>query len=119
MTAQVKQVIVVRADLGMSRGKMAAQACHAAVGALIRLPSAAMGEAWAQTGETTIVLRVESLEELQEIEARCFEARIPSHTVIDEGRTEFAGVKTPTCIGIGPHIAALIDEITGHLKTFR
>ena len=41
---------------------------------------------------------------------------IPCALIEDEGLTEFNGVKTKTCIAIGPWYADEIDQITGHLK---
>lgn len=115
----VKQVIVVRADLGMSRGKMAAQACHAAIGSL-RLGRWALEiDAWIETGETTVVLRVDSEAELLALAAACSEQDLPHYLVRDEGRTEFGGVPTYTCLGIGPANSAEIDLVTGKLPCFR
>lgn len=119
----VKQVIVVRADLGMSRGKMAAQAAHAAIGALAQATlddkrHAALRE-WLDTGQTTVVLRIESEAELVQLGLDAGLRGIPGHLVVDEGRTEFGGKKTATCVGLGPDLTEAIDVVTGKLKVFQ
>ena len=63
-----------------------------------------------------IVLQVESEEELVEIYEKAKAAKLEAHLITDSGATEFHGVPTKTCVGIGPDQAEKIDEITGHLK---
>lgn len=75
--------------------------------------------AWADTGETTVVLRVDSEAELLALAAASSEQDLPHYLVRDEGRTEFGGMPTYTCLGIGPANSAEIDLITGKLPRFR
>jgi PTH2 family peptidyl-tRNA hydrolase len=133
----IKQWIVVRADLGMSRGKMAAQVAHAAMIWIVRHLGVALAthegvgytlhgvpisddqSEWITKAFTKIVLRVESEEELREILRQGNEAGLESYMVTDKGLTEFDGVPTPTCVAIGPTRASKATPIIGHLKTFR
>jgi PTH2 family peptidyl-tRNA hydrolase len=133
-----KQVIVVRRDLKMGKGKMAAQVAHASVGALTQwayrstaggdglgvpplsvygFPIGSPAQVWLDNQKfTKICLYVDSEKELDMIHAAALEASIPAVTIIDNGLTEFNGVLTKTCVGIGPHWPEVIDKITGHLK---
>lgn len=74
---------------------------------------------WINGSFTEVVVYVNSEEELLEIHKRATEAKLISTLIIDNGLTEFNGVKTPTCVGIGPDRSDLIDEITGHLPLLK
>ncbi|MFH1649664.1 MAG: peptidyl-tRNA hydrolase Pth2 [Candidatus Woesearchaeota archaeon] len=110
----MKQVIVVRADLKLPKGKMAAQVAHAAVAALERAsPSDAKN--WIDEGMAKIVLKVESLEELKSLQAKARAAKLPNALITDAGKTVVAP-GTVTCLGIGPADENKIDAVTGSLK---
>jgi PTH2 family peptidyl-tRNA hydrolase len=111
----IKQVIVIRKDLCMSRGKMIAQSAHVAHKMLHKELTAEETE-WLVNGAATIVLGIDSEQELKQLIAKAKAAGLTTHTIIDAGKTEFKGVSTLTCAGFGPHRAELIDPITGHLK---
>jgi PTH2 family peptidyl-tRNA hydrolase len=117
-----KQVIVMRRDLGMRRGKEIAQGAHAAMMWLayrIRQPGHRFTEAerlWLDGLFTKVCVRVDSEEELLGVVQKAREAGIEAHLCIDAGRTEFHGVPTPTCCAIGPDFPDRIDPITGELK---
>ena len=117
----VKQVIVVRKDLKMRRGKEIAQSCHASISFLTRKLqfskkfTAAESE-WINNGFTKICLYVNSEQELLDIHAKALAANLESHLITDSGLTEFNGVPTKTCLAIGPDLASEIDKITGNLK---
>lgn len=119
----VKQVIVVRKDLGMRRGKEIAQGSHASNAILIEVafagktPSDELIE-WLNTGTTKICVRVDSEEELLAIYDAADKARLEVNLITDRGSTEFNGVPTRTCLAIGPHHHSLIDPITSHLKLY-
>ncbi len=111
---EYKQAIIVRRDLGMSKGKIAAQVAHASLGAYKRAP----GEwrtAWDGSGQKKVVLRVDSLEELLEVKERAEKAGLPVFLVVDAGRTQLAP-GTPTSLGIGPAPSGLVEGVTGSLK---
>jgi peptidyl-tRNA hydrolase, PTH2 family len=117
-----KQVIVMRRDLGMRRGKEIAQGAHASMIWLalrIRRPGYAFTEAersWLDGAFTKVCVRVDSEEELLAVVQRAKEAGILVQLCVDAGRTEFHGVPTPTCCAVGPDYPDRIDPITGHLK---
>ena len=110
-----KQVIVIRKDLNMRKGKMVAQGAHASMGAYMAC-EANVGMGWTQTGSTKICVGVDSKEELLEILDKAEDAGLPNWLVVDKGLTEFGGVPTMTAIAIGPAKAEEIDKITGELK---
>ena len=120
--AAPKQVIVMRRDLGMRRGKEIAQGAHASMIWLalrIRQPGYTLTEAerrWLEGAFTKVCVRVESEEELLGVLRAAQEAGVLVHLCVDAGRTEFHGVPTPTCCAIGPDFPERIDPITRHLK---
>ena len=125
----VKQVIVMRKDLNMRKGKMVAQGAHASLKVImdrfseddgknfvIRYYNRKYLNEWLQGKFTKICLSVDSAEELCAIYNECNKQGIPCSMIVDAGLTEFHGNPTKTCIGIGPFDAEEIDKITGHLK---
>ncbi len=131
----VKQVIVMRNDLNMRKGKIAAQASHASNQWIMNrildyrpngpviypLTDNDFSKAeldWLCGFYTKVVLQVGSEHELMEIHGEAVNAGFRSFVVTDLGLTEFKGVQTRTCLAIGPDYAGRIDLITGHLKLF-
>ena len=122
----IKQVIVMRSDLNMRKGKMVAQGSHASVLAFKAAEMSgtdypgnkvrAMAHEWFVAGMTKICVRCDSEAELLEIEQKAREANLIVRVVTDAGLTEFAGIPTKTCLAIGPGQAEKIDKITGELK---
>lgn len=112
----IKQVIVVRADLGMGKGKIAAQVGHACVlGAEnVRRSHPDWFSKW-WGGQEKIVLKVNSETELEEIKRAAIDLNLPWSEVTDAGHTQIAP-GTFTCISIGPAPEDLVDKITKHLK---
>ena len=109
----MKQVIVVNRSLALPKGKLAAQAAHAAVGAFVVATQQAQA-AWLETGMPKIVVYVADADALVQLEARAREQQIPACLVHDAGRTVLpAG--TITCLGLGPAPAAIVDRLTGGL----
>jgi len=111
-----KQVIVLRADLEMSRGKMAAQAGHAAVSAAekAREHFQKWWKAWLEEGQCKIAVKAGSERELLDLERKAKELKLPSALISDRGLTELPP-DTITCLGIGPAPSQEIDKITGKL----
>jgi len=107
----MKQVIVLRTDLHMSTGKLAVQACHASVAAVLRAKAEDV-EQWNGEGQTKIALAVNSLAELESLKSRCEPLGILNVPISDAGRTELAP-GTITALAIGPADDALIDRVTG------
>lgn len=123
----LKQVIVIRRDLNMRKGKMIAQGAHASMGFLLdsttwsepkyKLELSDEQKQWAfYEGHTKVVVGCDSEAELHELIARARVAGVTAYPVIDAGRTEFHGVPTLTCAAFGPGSAEALDAITGHLK---
>ena len=73
---------------------------------------------WRETGMTKITCRVNSEDELLEIEKKAKDAKIDCYMITDSGRTEFDGVATRTCLSLGPDTCEKIDNITGGLKLY-
>ena len=114
---EYKQVLVFRTDLQMGKGKIAAQAGHAAI-------SAAQDafnhhkkwyEAWLYEGQKKVALKVPGERELGELEEASDELGLPHALIIDRGLTQIPE-GTITCLGIGPAPAAMIDRLTAELK---
>lgn len=120
MAFSYKLVIVVRADLDLSRGKWCAQAAHAAVmcseGA--RKHQRSWFRGWLGEGQKKVVLQAPSLVELQRLQALAERDELPASMVVDYGLTEVQP-GTTTCLGIGPAPNGLVDKITGSLSLFR
>lgn len=112
MTA--KLALVVRADLGMGRGKTAAQAAHAAVMAVLANGASGDFAAWLRDGQPKVVLKAVSGEQLQDIIRAAAAAGLPVEVISDAGRTQVSA-GTVTCCAIGPAEAARIDVVTGSL----
>ncbi|OGI15242.1 aminoacyl-tRNA hydrolase [Candidatus Micrarchaeota archaeon RBG_16_49_10] len=110
----LKQVIVIRKDLGMSVGKRCVQVAHASLGAYKKCRNT-MARDWEADGEKKVVLEVNSKTELLDLKGKAEKYRIPVYLVQDAGLTE---VKpgTYTALGIGPEDERLIDKVTGSVK---
>lgn len=112
----IKQVIVVRADLGMGRGKIAAQASHASLEAYkkAKAKNQVLVERWEHGGMEKVVLKVSSEQELLDLFERVRRI-LPCALITDAGRTQLDS-GTKTCLGIGPWEEEIIDKFTGSLK---
>lgn len=113
---QYKQVILIRTDLKMSRGKTAVQVAHAAVSAAekARQHHDAWWRAWLGEGQKKVVVKVKSLEELLAHHQKAQRLRLPSEVIQDRGLTEVPP-GTVTAVGIGPAPSVEVDKITGNL----
>ena len=112
-----KQVIVVRRDLGMGTGKIAAQVAHAAVMASEKTKSRKPEwfEEWFAMGQAKVVVKVTSMDELVEVRKKAEALHLPVVQVHDSGLTQIPP-GTSTCIGIGPAPSDLVDKVTSGLK---
>lgn len=113
----MKQVIVVRADLKMGKGKIAAQCSHASLMALenAEREDADAANEWKAEGQKKVVLKVNSERELVELFQQVKNAGLKPALVQDAGHTQTAP-GTKTCFGAGPAEDARLDKLTGHLK---
>ena len=110
----MKQVILVRTDLNMPKGKLSAQVAHASVNALLKSGKEDIKE-WKEEGMKKVVLKVKDKEELLEMKKKCDNADLVNALIEDAGKT-FFNEPTVTCLGIGPDKEEKIDKITGKLK---
>ena len=128
-----KQVIVIRKDLGMRKGKMCAQAAHASMKVILdKMSTTYIGNEsidrsiYTKQGEplhhwlnelfTKVVVGCDSKEELYELSKKAALLNIPFAIIEDAGLTEFHGETTVTALAIGPDLSEKIDIVTGHLK---
>lgn len=114
---EFKQVIVVRDDLELSRGKLAVQVAHASILGFLKSDKEKR-ERWLREGQKKIVLRVRNLEELLAVRDKAEMERIPTAIVEDAGLTEIPP-GTITAVVLGPDEAKKIDKITGSLPLLR
>ena len=114
--SEIKQVIAVRTDLDMGKGKIAAQVGHACVlGAEhVRKSNPNWFMKWWE-GQEKVVVKVSGSKELEKIKDGAIELGLPWSEVTDAGHTQIAP-GTTTCISLGPAPENLIDKITGELK---
>ncbi len=110
----LKQVILVRKDLKLSKGKMAAQASHASVEAVLESNKSDVTE-WRSQGMKKSVLGVADKSELLKFKQLAKDSGLVVALITDAGRTHLEP-GTMTCLAIGPASEAKIDSITGQLK---
>ncbi len=112
-----KQVIVVRSDLKMGRGKIAAQVAHASLNSAEKARKIAEKwyEGWLRQGQAKVVVKVASLDELLRLKSQALREGLPVAVVEDAGLTQVPS-GTVTCLGIGPGPTPLLDNVTGRLK---
>jgi len=118
--SRIKQVLIVRKDLKMRRGKENAQCSHASQAFMVKSylnggkPSKDAVK-WYADGQTKICVWVNSEKELLDIFQEAKNLGLDSHIITDAGHTEFNGVPTKTVVAIGPNSEDKINKITGHL----
>ena len=124
-----KQVIVIRRDLKMRRGKEIAQGAHASMAVLLqgmqldpdgsaRLPLWPDAREWLEHAFTKITVKVHSEEELLAVRDKAEAAGIPHALIQDAGRTEFHGVPTYTALAVGPAASERLEPVTGDLSLY-
>lgn len=126
----VKQVIIMRDDLGMTKGKMVAQGAHASMGAIFNLNTSTdctkmeidlsneFVRTWVDGAFTKICVRVTGEEELRDLVDKAKIQGIPAALITDNGLTMFKNVPTVTCGAIGPWSSEELDQITGHMTLY-
>lgn len=129
-----KQVIVLRKDLGMRKGKMVAQGAHASMAAILNLAKKVTGlpkgstyakhlvielderiAGWLEGRFKKVCVYVNSEQELLAIHEEAKSKGLITSLIQDAGLTEFGGVPTYTAVAVGPDFEAKIDEVTGEL----
>jgi len=111
-----KMVIVVRKDLKLSPGKLAAQVAHAAVNCALasKKRKSVQFDRWYNEGQKKVVVKVQDLNELYAVKQAAEDAGLVTSLIIDAGMTELPP-NTTTCLGIGPAPNSEVDRVTGHL----
>ena len=114
---EYKQVILIRTDLKMGTGKKCAQSCHASLSSadLVRIKNKDVWKKWKNTGQKKVVLKISSMEELNEIVSNLEKKEILFFLVRDAGLTQLTP-GTTTALGIGPALSKTLDKVTGDLK---
>jgi PTH2 family peptidyl-tRNA hydrolase len=110
----MKQVIIFRQDLKLSKGKMSAQCSHASVEAVLKSDKKRVSE-WQKEGMKKVVLKVDDLKELLRYNQLAKDSGLITSLIKDAGRTEIEP-GTITCVGIGPDDDIKIDAVTKNLK---
>lgn len=110
----MKQVILVRKDLDLPKGKLSAQVAHASVEAVFKSDKKIVNE-WHSEGMKKIVLKVNDLKELKKYEQMARDNGLKTALITDAGLTTVAP-GTVTALAIGPDEEKKIDNITGKLK---
>mgnify|MGYP005838672801 CR=1 FL=1 len=111
---EYKQVILVREDLKLPKGKMAVQVAHASLTAY-EWARPSVIEGWKREGQKKIVLKVNSVEELFRYKEEARKMDIPTALIQDAGLT-CVPPGTITALGIGPAESIKLDKLVGHLK---
>jgi PTH2 family peptidyl-tRNA hydrolase len=125
----IKQVIVIRRDLRMRRGKEIAQGAHASMAWLRQRVLQALATSgvtelsevertWLERSNRKVTVKVGSEPELMAVYEQALRAGLMVHLITDGGLTEFGGVPTRTCLGIGPDYDDRIDPVTGDLELY-
>ena len=116
---EYKLVVVVRTDLGISKGKMAAQVAHAAVNCALKSKKSDSSNfnKWFSEGQKKVVVKGQNDSTLQDLQRHAREVGLVSSLVTDAGLTEIPP-GTITCLGIGPASDSKIDSITGDCALF-
>lgn len=112
----MKQVIVIRKDLNMRKGKCVSQGAHASLKATLENLEHPSVKEWLAGRFTKICVSVDSEQELFDVYNHAIQEGLIATLIIDAGLTEFQGVPTMTCIAVGPASAEDLEPITGHLK---
>lgn len=114
---EIKQVIIVRSDIEMGKGKLAAQVAHASLMSYFEAEKAdkEIVKKWLDSGEKKIVLKLEGEDALRRLYEAFRYKHIPAALVSDAGLTELPP-GTITALGVGPWKSSEIDQFTRNLK---
>ncbi|EDR21733.1 peptidyl-tRNA hydrolase 2, mitochondrial precursor, putative [Entamoeba dispar SAW760] len=114
---EYKMVLLVRKDLKMQKGKIAAQCGHAAVGCVLKAQKydPISLNTWRYYGQAKIALVVDNLEQLEQLEKKAEKSNLITKKICDAGRTQVEPGSI-TVLGIGPAPVSVLDQITGKLK---
>jgi len=109
-----KQVILVREDLKLPKGKLSAQVAHASVDTALKSDKKIV-DLWKKEGAKKVVLKVKDEKELFKYKEMAEDIGLKTSLITDAGRTVLEP-GTITCLGIGPDLEEKIDKVSGKLK---
>ncbi|KAK7704749.1 hypothetical protein SLS57_010373 [Botryosphaeria dothidea] len=116
---ECKLVLVVRTDLKMGQGKVAAQCGHATLACykafLRQAPDSPVLRRWERYGQMKVALKCTSEEEMELLQAQALSLGLCAQIIHDAGRTQIAA-GSATVLGIGPGPVSVVNQVTGHLK---
>lgn len=112
----MKQAIVARTDVGMGKGKLAAQVAHASLSAYENAGSSAQSE-WKSGGQKKVVLKGAGESELQQLADDARREGLPYALVRDAGHTQLES-GTLTALAVGPGAENIVDKVTGDLSLY-
>ncbi|KAL8783472.1 MAG: hypothetical protein Q9213_004609 [Squamulea squamosa] len=118
---ECKLVLVVRTDLGMGKGKVAAQCSHATLACYRALSSTFPSslnpvlKQWERMGQAKVVVQAKNEEELETLQAQALSLGLCAQIIHDAGRTQIAS-GSATVLGVGPGPKSVVDQVTGGLK---
>jgi len=114
---EIKQVIIVRADLDMGKGKLSAQVAHGSVSSYLEaeMIDKKIAKEWIDSGQKKIVLKVPDEESLEKLYKAFKFKKVPCALINDAGLTQLPP-GTTTVLGIGPWRSEEIDIFTDKLK---
>ncbi|KAI2632430.1 PTH2-domain-containing protein [Hypoxylon sp. NC1633] len=122
---ECKLVLVVRTDLGMTKGKIAAQCSHATLACYKTMsraarrnpasPEARLLQRWERRGQAKIAVQTKSQDSLLELQRKAVSLGITAEVIQDAGRTQI-DPGSLTVLGVGPAPKSVIDKVTGGLK---
>ncbi|XP_045591880.1 peptidyl-tRNA hydrolase 2, mitochondrial [Procambarus clarkii] len=116
---EVKLVLIVRNDLKMGKGKVAAQCSHATLKAYkqTKKKNPRLLKAWEMNGQPKVVLKVDDEPSMMDLASLARDAGLTVSIIQDAGRTQIAA-GSRTVLGVGPGSKELVDTVTGHLKLY-
>lgn len=122
---EVRMALVIRQDLSMQKGKIAAQCCHAALSCFRLIgcdPTRSsynpeMVQRWLRHGQAKITLKCPDKETMDELYAMAISLGVNASVIHDAGRTQIAA-GSATVLGLGPAPKSVLDQITGELKLY-
>jgi PTH2 family peptidyl-tRNA hydrolase len=112
----MKQAIVVRTDIGMGTGKLAAQVAHASLSAYEDADERTR-RAWKGDGQKKVVLKGKSEATLFELADVAESAGLPNAVIRDAGHTQLEP-GTVTALAVGPGEDDAVDRVTGDLSLY-
>ena len=112
----MKQAIVARTDVGMGRGKLAAQVAHASLSAYEDTGKRTRTQ-WKGEGQKKVVLKADGEKTLFRLADEAERRGLPNAIVRDAGHTQLEP-GTVTCLAVGPGDDDEVDRVTGDLSLY-